>query len=55
MSSWPPEFIADGKSVRLEVLREEHAEDLASVVSRGQLHKLWYTMIPEPDCVSDEI
>ena len=55
MSTWPPEFIADGKSVRLEISRQEHAEDLAAVVAKGQLHKLWYTMIPEPDGISDEI
>ena len=55
MSSWPPEFIADGKSVRLEISRKEHAEDLAEVVAKGQLHKLWYTMIPEPNGVRDEI
>jgi RimJ/RimL family protein N-acetyltransferase len=29
--------------------------DLAAVVAKGQLHKLWYTMIPEPDGISDEI
>lgn len=55
MSSWPPEFIADGESVRLEMSRLEHANDLAEVVAKGQLHRLWYTMIPEPDRVSDEI
>jgi len=55
MSSWPPEFIADGKNVRLEISREEHAVDLAAVVAKGELHKLWYTMIPEPDGISDEI
>ena len=55
MSIWPPEFIADGKSVRLEISRKEHVEDLASVVTNSQLHKLWYTMIPEPNGVSDEI
>ena len=55
MSSWPPEFIADGESVRLEMSRLEHANDLAEVVAKGQFHRLWYTMIPEPDRVSDEI
>ena len=55
MSSWPPEFIADGKNVRLEISREEHAVDLAAAVAKGELHKLWYTMIPEPDGISDEI
>lgn len=55
MSIWPPEFVADGKSVRLEISRKEHAEDLASVVAKSQLHKLQYTTIPEPNGVSDEI
>ena len=55
MKSWPPEFIADGKNVRLEISREEHAVDLAAVVAKGELHELWYTMIPEPDGISDEI
>ena len=55
MSSWPPEFIADGKSVRLEMSRLDHANDLMEVVAKGQLHKMWYTMIPEPDGISDEI
>ena len=29
MSRWPPEFIADGKIVRLQMSRLEHANDLA--------------------------
>lgn len=55
MSSWPPEFIANGKSVCLEMSRLDHANDLMEVVAKGQLHKMWYTMIPEPDGISDEI
>ena len=41
--------------VRLEPLRADHAPALAEAAADGELHKLWYTAIPEPDRVAAEI
>ena len=41
--------------VRLEPLRADHAPALAEAAADGELHKLWYTAIPEPDRVVAEI
>ncbi|GAB3268284.1 GNAT family N-acetyltransferase [Microbacterium lacusdiani] len=39
--------------VRLEPLTADHREDLADAV--GDLHRTWYTRIPTPDGMADEI
>lgn len=41
--------------VRLEPLSQAHAEDLAAAVSIGDLWKTWYTRIPTPDAMEEEI
>ncbi|MGO1307257.1 MAG: GNAT family N-acetyltransferase [Microbacterium gubbeenense] len=41
--------------VRLEPLSPDHAEDLVTVVSDGDLWRTWYTSIPRPENVSAEI
>ena len=41
--------------VRLEPLRADHAPALAEAAADGELHKLWYTAIPDPDRVAAEV
>ena len=55
MSPWPEDFVAQGTYVRLEILRDAHADDLTEVVAKHALHKLWYTTIPAPEDVPSEI
>ena len=44
-----------GTHVRLEPLASRHAADLRDAVRDGDLWRLWYTTIPDPDGVSAEI
>ncbi len=37
------------------MLRTDHARDLAEAVADGDLHTLWYTTVPAPQQVSEEI
>lgn len=39
----------EGRHVRLEPLTREHVEPLQRVSADGELWKLWYTAVPEPD------
>ena len=55
MTVWPPTFEAHGTHVGIVPLDRSHASDLAEVVASGDLHKLWYTMIPAPSMVAEEI
>ena len=52
---WPPEFTVTGTHVHLETLSHDHSTDLAEAAADGELHKLWYTMIPKPEDVGAEI
>lgn len=38
----------EGYGVRLEPLREEHAEALGGAAEDGKLWELWFTSVPEP-------
>ncbi|QKS12983.1 GNAT family N-acetyltransferase [Curtobacterium sp. Csp1] len=44
-----------GDRVTLEPLEAEHAEDLRTAVSDGDLWRTWYTSVPAPDAVDAEI
>jgi RimJ/RimL family protein N-acetyltransferase len=44
-----------GRHVRLEPLRPDHAAALAEAVKDGELWQLWYTAIPAPDRMAAEI
>lgn len=55
MTSWPPDVSLTGTHVCLDVLSQDHAEDLAQATADGDLHKLWYTSIPTPEGVPAEI
>ena len=45
----------EGRWVRLEPLAPQHADDLTAAVADGELWKLWYTTVPEPDGMPAEI
>jgi len=52
---WPEPFRAEGRTVAVELLSRDHAGDLAEAAADGELHRLWYTLVPAPDGVSAEI
>ena len=52
---WPPQITLKGKNVRLEPLLPEHREGLVEAVKDGELWKLWYTFVPPPERMDEEI
>ena len=44
-----------GQHARLEPLRLDHANALSEAVQDGELWKLWYTAIPTPAAMLDEV
>ncbi|MFJ2618903.1 GNAT family N-acetyltransferase [Glutamicibacter sp. NPDC087344] len=44
-----------GPNVTLEPLSEEHHDDLVLAASDGELWNLWYTLVPRPENMRDEI
>ena len=44
-----------GRGVELAPLARDHAEDLRAAVRDGELWRLWYTTIPDPDHMQVEI
>lgn len=54
-SIWPEDIVLSGACARLEPLRAEHAGDLAEAVRDGELWKLWYTWVPEPEALEADI
>ncbi|MBE2244896.1 MAG: GNAT family N-acetyltransferase [Burkholderiaceae bacterium] len=53
--AWPAPLTLGGKHATLEPLAREHAAGLADAVRDGELWKLWYTAIPEPEGIAAEI
>ena len=52
---WPPAITLTGRVARLEPVELRHASDLRRAADDGELWKLWYTRVPKPDEVEDEI
>ena len=52
---WPPPVELEGPHARLVPLAREHAEGLSDAVRDGELWRLWYTSVPSPDGMHDEI
>lgn len=52
---WIQPVSLSGKHASLVPLSMDHADDLSRAVQDGSLWKLWYTKIPKPDEVGDEI
>ena len=55
MSVWPAPFSLEGKYVSLEPLSQKHHDDLAEACTDGDLHKIWYTTIPDAAGMAAEI
>ena len=55
MTRWPESFSVEGDHVRVVPLTMEHEADLREATADGELHKLWYTSVPSPEGVADEI
>lgn len=53
--TWPAPFTAEGTHVRIEPLGMDHADDLAEAAADGELHRLWYTLVPPPEGIPQEI
>ena len=53
--SWPEPITLRGKHAILEPLSRAHHDDLIESVKDGELWRLWYTVVPEPDKMMAEI
>jgi RimJ/RimL family protein N-acetyltransferase len=53
--SWPQPVTLRSARVTLEPLSTRHHDDLVEAVKDGELWRLWYTTIPEPDRMGAEI
>jgi RimJ/RimL family protein N-acetyltransferase len=53
--AWPEPVSLHGDAVSVVPLDPAHRDDLAEAVADGALNELWYTTIPAPDSVGDEI
>jgi len=51
----PQPLVLQGQHARLEPLRTDHASALSEAVQDGQLWKLWFTTIPTPAGMADEV
>jgi RimJ/RimL family protein N-acetyltransferase len=52
---WATPVTLQGNTVGLAPLNQDHAPDLAKASADGNLHELWYTMVPSPNGVKAEI
>lgn len=52
---WPEPITLRGPHALMEPLSLAHHDDLAEAVQDGELWKLWYTVIPAPDKMREEI
>lgn len=55
MSMWPDLFMAEGNFVSVVPLTMEHHDDLVEAAGDGELHRLWYTKVPEPANIGSAI
>lgn len=44
-----------GTLVTLEPLSLDHVDELARTVQDGDLHRLWYTRVPEPEAMAEHV
>jgi RimJ/RimL family protein N-acetyltransferase len=52
---WPDPVVLTGTHAKLEPLERGHRDALIAAVKDGELWNLWYTFVPTPDKMSDEI
>lgn len=55
MSDWIEPFTVDGDYVSVVPLSLAYENDLVEAAGDGELHRLWYTMVPKPEGVKAEI
>ncbi len=55
MTTWPAPITLAGAHATLEPLAREHTDGLIDAVRDGELWRLWYTAIPEPERMAQEI
>jgi len=55
MNIWPDLFVVEGQHVSVVPLTMDHKSDLEEAAADGELHRLWYTMIPKPENIRQEI
>ncbi|MBY2924369.1 GNAT family N-acetyltransferase [Rhizobium leguminosarum] len=55
MSVWPDLFTAEGNFASVVPLKMEHHDDLVEAAGDGELHRLWYTIVPKPEDIGAEI
>ncbi|HEY4365785.1 MAG TPA: GNAT family protein [Steroidobacteraceae bacterium] len=53
--NWLMPLTLSGKYARLEPLSHERHDELVEAVKDGELWKLWYTFIPSPDKMREDI
>lgn len=53
--NWLEPVVLEGRHARLEPLSQDHHDGLVAAVKDGELWKLWYTFIPEPEAMKTEI
>ena len=53
--TWPAPVELAGPHARLVPLTHEHAEGLRAAVRDGELWRLWFTSVPTPEGMDDEI
>jgi RimJ/RimL family protein N-acetyltransferase len=53
--AWPEPISLHGKLASVVPLDHAHSTDLMACAADGALHELWYTTVPAPDRVSEEI
>ncbi len=51
MSDWIEPVVLENAHVRLEPLAAAHADDLVQAATDGELWRLWFTSVPEPDAM----
>lgn len=52
---WPQPVTLRGRHATLEPLALEHHDSLVTAVEDGQMWRLWYTVVPDPDGMRAEI
>jgi N-acetyltransferase len=55
MSVWPDPFTSEGNFASIAPLAMKHHDDLVEAAGDGELHRLWYTKVPEPENIGAEI
>ncbi|MCV0424622.1 MAG: GNAT family N-acetyltransferase [Roseibium sp.] len=53
--TWPLPVTLTGTHATLAPLEQNHSADLAEASAEGDLWKAWYTTVPHPDAIAEEI